>query len=107
MGDTADGGGMSDREEGLAWQVGVWDRISQIYWSEIERRFEPVVDAVLARADLQAGERVLDVGTGTGAVAERQRWRSGPAATFSPSTSVLRCSRSRGDGRIRRPLGSK
>ena len=71
MGDTADGGGMSDREEGLAWQVGVWDRISQIYWSEIEHRFEPVVDAVLVRADLQAGDRVLDVGTGTGAVAEK------------------------------------
>ena len=59
---------MSDREEGFAWQVGVWDGISQIYWSEIDRRFEPVVDGVLARADLRAGERVLDVGTGTALV---------------------------------------
>ena len=62
---------MSNGEEGLAWQVGVWDRISQIYWSEIDRRFAPVVDRVLAWADLQAGERVLDLGTGTGAVAEK------------------------------------
>ena len=62
---------MSNQEEGLAWQVGVWDRISQIYWSEIDRRLAPVVDTVLARADLQAGERVLDLGTGTGAVAEK------------------------------------
>lgn len=62
---------MSNREEGLAWQVGVWDRISQIYWSEIDRRFAPVVDHLLTWADLQAGERVLDLGTGTGAVAEK------------------------------------
>ena len=69
---------MSDREEGLAWQVGVWDRISQIYWSEIDRRFAPVVDGILARADLQAGERVLDLGTGTGAVAEKAALAVGP-----------------------------
>ena len=69
---------MSDQEEGLAWQVGVWDRISQIYWSEIDRRFAPVVDGLLARADLQAGERVLDLGTGTGAVAEKAALAVGP-----------------------------
>src|SRR5262249_14285047 len=57
--------------EGLAWQVGVWNRISEIYLREIDLRFAPVVDAVITRARLAAGETVLDLGTGTGAVGER------------------------------------
>jgi SAM-dependent methyltransferase len=62
----------SDQDrEGLAWQTGVWNRISDIYLQEIDQRFAPVVGAVIARADLSADKDVLDLGTGTGAVAER------------------------------------
>ena len=57
--------------EGLAWQTGVWNRISDIYLREIDQRFAPVVGAVIARADLSPDKDVLDLGTGTGAVAER------------------------------------
>lgn len=57
--------------EGLAWQTGVWNRISDIYLREIDQRFAPVVEGVIARADLAANKDVLDLGTGTGAVAER------------------------------------
>ena len=64
--------------EGLAWQTRVWDRMSDIYLREIDRRFAPVVENVLARARLQPGERVLDLGTGTGAVAERAASAVGP-----------------------------
>jgi hypothetical protein len=38
--------------EGLAWQTGVWNRISDVYLREIDQRFTPVVEAVVARADL-------------------------------------------------------
>jgi len=91
---------MSDREEGLAWQVGVWDRISQIYWSEIDRRFAPVVDGILARADLQTGERVLDLGTGTGAVAEKAAvavGRGGHVLAVDISPEMLALARGRAD----------
>ena len=91
---------MSHREKGLAWQVGVWDRISQIYWSEIDSRFEPVVDSVLARADLQAGEHVLDVGTGTGAVAEETAVAVGPGGhvlAIDISPEMLTLARARAD----------
>lgn len=57
--------------EGLAWQTSVWDRIADIYAREIDIRFAPVVDETLKRAELSAGDRVLDLGTGTGSVAVR------------------------------------
>lgn len=58
----------SDRQ-GLEWQIGVWDRISQLYLREIDPRFALVVEHVIRRAGLKAGQHVLDLGTGTGAVA--------------------------------------
>lgn len=64
--------------QGLAWQTGVWDQMSDIYGREFHQRFAPVVEGVLARADLQPGERVLDLGTGTGAVAEQAARAVGP-----------------------------
>jgi SAM-dependent methyltransferase len=58
-------------QDGLKWQTGVWNRISGIYLRDIDGRFAPVVDAVIARGALTKGEHVLDLGTGTGAVAQR------------------------------------
>jgi len=62
---------MSTDAKGLEWQVGVWDRISELYLREVDRCFAPVVEGVITRAALRPGERVLDLGTGTGAVAFR------------------------------------
>ena len=66
----------TDHEQaGLAWQLGVWNRISDIYLREIDRRFAPVVDRVVARASLTAGQHVLDLGTGTGLLQSApRRW---------------------------------
>jgi len=58
-------------DAGLAWQTGVWDRIADIYAREIDMRFASVVAETLKRAGVSAGERVLDLGTGTGSVAVR------------------------------------
>ena len=57
--------------EGLAWQTGVWDKISDVYQEDVEHRFVPVVDAVIGRAEIVPGDHVLDLGTGTGSVALR------------------------------------
>jgi SAM-dependent methyltransferase len=59
------------RDQGLTWQTGVWDRISRIYLDQIDERFAAVVEQVIARAHLEQGQTVLDLGTGTGAVALR------------------------------------
>jgi SAM-dependent methyltransferase len=65
--------------QGMEWQVGVWDRISQLYLREIDARFVPVVDNVVGRGELKAGQRILDLGTGTGSVAMRAAALVGPA----------------------------
>ncbi len=70
-------------DQGLEWQIGVWDRISELYAQEVDRRFVPVVEAVIARAALKPGERVLDLGTGTGSVAVHA------AAVVGPDGSVI------------------
>jgi SAM-dependent methyltransferase len=62
----------TDKErEGLAWQIGVWDRISEIYLREVDQRFAPVIERVMSRGALKPGQRVLDLGSGTGSVAVR------------------------------------
>ena len=58
-------------DKGLAWQIGVWDGMAHPYEREVDRRFASVVEGVVQRARLQAGDQVLDLGTGTGAVAVR------------------------------------
>lgn len=68
----------NQEKEALAWQTGVWNRISDIYLREIDRRFAPVVEALVGRAALRPGEHVLDIGTGTGAVARRAAAIVGP-----------------------------
>ena len=61
------------------WQSGLWDRMSDVYQREIDRRFAPVIEHVVARAGLRPGERALDLGTGTGAAAMRAAALVGPA----------------------------
>jgi SAM-dependent methyltransferase len=69
---------MDQERAGLAWQMGVWNRIADIYRREIDRRFASVVHQVIGRAALTAGQHVLDLGTGTGAVAECAALLVGP-----------------------------
>jgi precorrin-6B methylase 2 len=69
---------MDKQQEAFAWQTGVWDRISDVYQREIDVRFAPVVEGCISRAGLRAGQSVLDLGTGTGAVAVRAAAAVGP-----------------------------
>ena len=69
--DRSQGHGVNSDQKGLTWQIGVWNQMSHLYGQEIDRRFSRVVEAVIDRASLRRGERVLDLGTGTGAAAIR------------------------------------
>jgi ubiquinone/menaquinone biosynthesis C-methylase UbiE len=65
-------------DAGLAWQVDVWDRMAEVYQREIDTRFGPVIEHLMARADPRPGEAILDLGTGTGSVAMAAAARVGP-----------------------------
>jgi prepilin-type processing-associated H-X9-DG protein len=56
-------------DRALGWQIGVWDDMAEVYVREIDQRFRPIIDHLLTRAELGAGQRILDLGTGTGSVA--------------------------------------
>lgn len=91
---------MSDRDEGLAWQTGIWDRMSEVYPREIDPRLAPVVDHLIDLADLRAGEQVLDLGTGTGAVAAKAALAVGPEGSVvavDPSPEMRELARQRAD----------
>ena len=66
-----------DSKAALEWQVGVWDKMSEIYQREIDARFAPVIERLLAHADLKPGDSLVDLGTGTGSVAFAAAARAG------------------------------
>jgi SAM-dependent methyltransferase len=85
-------------ESGRAWQTDVWNRMSDVYVHEIDGRFAPVVDALIRRAELLAGDHVLDIGTGTGAAALRSATRvgsGGHVVALDISPAMLGLARSR------------
>lgn len=58
-------------DELLRWQRDVWNTIATTYQNEIDCRFLPCTLGCLERMALRDGDRVLDLGCGTGAVALR------------------------------------
>src|SRR5262245_63996257 len=82
-----------DRDQaGLTWQTDVWNRMSQIYQREFDRRFVPVIEHVIARAGLKPGERALDLGAGTGSVALRAATLVAPGGRVNRKSTRLNSS---------------
>jgi len=87
------------QDEGLKWQVGVWDRIPLTYLREMDARFAPVIDGVIRHAELKSSERLLDLGTGTGSVAIKAASSIGLNSIVTAidiSSEVLAIARQRG-----------
>ncbi len=68
---------------GLAWQLAIWAQYAPLFAREVDTRFSPVVEQVIARAALRPGQRVRDLGTGTGSVPIRA------ASLVAPGGQVL------------------
>jgi SAM-dependent methyltransferase len=84
--------------QGLAWQIGIWDRMVPVYTREIDKRFGPIVERVVKWGDLKPGQHVLDLGTGTGSVALRAAEAVAPngrITAFDISPDMLALARQR------------
>src|SRR5215213_8100021 len=62
---------VDSQDEGLKWQIDIWDRMSFTYLREVDARFVGVIDGVIQHSRLRPGQQVLDLGTGTGSIAMR------------------------------------
>lgn len=77
----------------VAWQKDVWDRMAKVYVDGAEPRFVGVVLGAIRRAALQRGERVLDLGCGSGAAtmaAAQQVGERGRVTGIDLSEEMLR-----------------
>ena len=78
-----------------------WDRAGRVWVEQqalLDRMYQPIAKAVVDRADLRAGEAVLDVGCGSGATTFEAAWRVGPqgrAAGADISGALLELARRR------------
>ena len=59
-----------------------WDRAGKVWVEQqtlLDRLYQPIAEAVVARAGLANGEQVLDIGCGAGATTFAAAWRTGPS----------------------------
>jgi len=77
---------MTDQDAGLEWQIGVWDRISQLYWEEVDPRADRRF--VVAVALHHFGSRVARHGLGSGASAIEAAARGALDAAIRSDESV-------------------
>jgi ubiquinone/menaquinone biosynthesis C-methylase UbiE len=70
-----------------------YDDVAEIYARVHDPRFEEVAVDMVSMAGIGAGERVLDVGTGTGAVARAARAAGGAVVGIDPSLGMLGAAR--------------
>jgi len=83
--------GISMTEPTNARASELWDRMSSLYAAEIEQRFVPILDLAMLRTRLEPDHRVLDIGTGTGAIACRcaRLVPRGSVIALDPSPKML------------------
>ena len=47
---------VDSQDEGLKWQVGIWDRMSLTYLRDVDARFTGVIDGVIQHSPLRPAQ---------------------------------------------------
>jgi len=77
------------------WQrVGIYDRLTSAEVGLYYERYHDLLDLVVVRCQVRAGDRVLDIGTGTGELARRfARHRGCRVVGLDPSEAMIQAAR--------------
>ena len=96
---------MTEHRSANADQAEFWSTQAGHKWvahqSAMDQQMQPLLDRILTRADLHPGQKVLDIGSGTGVstiAAAEKVGASGLALGADISTSMLGHARKRADG---------
>ena len=87
---------MTEHEEkSWIWQrVGIYDRLTSAEVGLYYERYHDLLDLVVVRCQVKAGDRVLDIGTGTGELARRfAQHRGCRVVGLDPSEAMLEAAR--------------
>jgi ubiquinone/menaquinone biosynthesis C-methylase UbiE len=86
---------MATEEKSWVWKrVGIYDRLTSAEVGLYYERYHDLLDLVVVRCQVRAGDRVLDIGTGTGELARRFAQNRGCRVTgLDPSEVMIEAAR--------------
>ena len=94
-------------DKNWVWKrVGIYDRLTAAEVGLYYERYHDLLDLVVVRCQVRAGDRVLDIGTGTGELARRfAQHRGCQVVGLDPSEAMIEAARRKASARYKTTAG--